>query len=149
MGVVVLSGSNTSIATNSDLTSRTQLLLSFVLASYITIVINRWDRIRNVTLGQLWGAVENACQVTFSAVFKHRRGRQEMEISDLVIRYSRLSMRLTFMAVQAVEDLSQLQEQGLITAKEKEWLDATSVGTRPLVVVSWLHEMFDSLTAAG
>jgi hypothetical protein len=100
MAIVYYSGSYLSVDNNSDLTSRTQLLLSFVLAGYISIVINRWDRIRNTTLGQLWGAVESTCQITFRVLFSHGHGPQEMELSELIIRYVRLSMRLTFMAVQ-------------------------------------------------
>ena len=36
--------------TNNPITSRISLLISFILSSYIAIVVNRWDRIRNVTL---------------------------------------------------------------------------------------------------
>eukprot|EP01035_Chromulina_nebulosa_P031306 gene31306-41725_t len=149
MAVVYYSGSYLSVDNNSDLTSRTQLLLSFVLAGYISIVINRWDRVRNTTLGQLWGAVESTCQISFRVLFSHGHGQQEMELSELIIRYARLSMRLTFMAVQAVDDLSELQEQKLITSEEREWLQDATIGTRPLIVVSWIDEFFRSLTAAG
>jgi len=106
MAVTYYSGSYLSVNTSSDLTSRTQLLLSFVLAGYISIVINRWDRIRNTTLGQLWGAMENTCQVTFRVLFSHDHGPQEMELSELLIRYVRLTMRLTFMAVQGEYNIS-------------------------------------------
>eukprot|EP01036_Dinobryon_divergens_P030509 gene30509-39762_t len=128
-----------SVDNNSDLTSRTQLLLSFVLAGYISIVINRWDRVRNTTLGQLWGAVESTCQISFRVLFSHGHGQQEMELSELIIRYVRLT----------VDDLSELQEQKLITSEEREWLQDATIGTRPLIVVSWIDEFFRSLTAAG
>jgi len=102
MGVVLITGGFKSINNTSDLTARAQLLITFVLAGYITIVINRWDRIRNTTLGQLWGSIENLCQVNFVVLFKHGNGKQEMELSNLTIRYVRLSMKLTFMAVQGI-----------------------------------------------
>ena len=49
----------------------------------------------------------------------------------------------------AVDDLSELQEQKLITSKEREWLQAATIGTRPLIVVSWIDEFIASLSAAG
>jgi len=149
MGIVLLTGSYKSINNTSDLTARAQLLITFVLAGYITIVINRWDRVRNTTLGQLWGAIENLCQVNFFVLFKYGNGKQEMELSDRTIRYARLSMKLTFMAVQADDNLPALVEMNLLTEKEREWLAAATIGTRPLIVVSWMQELFDSIKAAG
>jgi len=49
----------------------------------------------------------------------------------------------------AVDDLSELVELNLLTEKEQEWLAAATIGTRPLLVVSWLLELFDSIKAAG
>ena len=49
----------------------------------------------------------------------------------------------------AVDDLSELESQKLITSDERQWLQASMIGTRPLVVVSWMHEFFRSLEIAG
>jgi hypothetical protein len=51
MAVCYFTGSYKSTSDSNAVVSRIQLLISFVLASYVTIVINRWDRIRNQTLG--------------------------------------------------------------------------------------------------
>lgn len=37
---------------DNAVTARIQTLISFVFASYVTIVLNRWDRVRNTTLGK-------------------------------------------------------------------------------------------------
>jgi len=49
----------------------------------------------------------------------------------------------------AVDDLSELESQKLITSDERQWLQASTIGTRPLVVVSWIDEFFRSLETAG
>lgn len=51
MGIMIVTESNMSVNDNNSVTTRIQTLISFVLAGYVSIVINRWDRIRNTTLG--------------------------------------------------------------------------------------------------
>lgn len=51
MAVVYFSQSYRSVNDSSNVSSRIQTLISFVFASYISLVISRWDRIRNTTLG--------------------------------------------------------------------------------------------------
>lgn len=48
---VINTGMYKSIAASSPVLTRISLLISFILSGYITITVNRWDRIRNVTLG--------------------------------------------------------------------------------------------------
>jgi len=168
MGVVLITGGFKSINNTSDLTARAQLLITFVLAGYITIVINRWDRIRNTTLGQLWGSIENLCQVNFVVLFKHGNGKQEMDYrtsqfdmfdfrwSWLLWQFKSHKPVLFFIWIFViyfnfldVDDLSELVKLNLLTEKEQEWLAAASIGSRPLLVVSWLLELFYSIKAAG
>eukprot|EP01034_Spumella_vulgaris_P023521 gene23521-29743_t len=187
MAVCILSGNFRSIQDENNVTARIQTLISFVFAGYISIVINRWDRIRNTTLGALWGALENLNLIVFRLLKTHstpafntsslhsdgdttsmekvvKQGgasvsskyqdekpppSQEVELTDRFIRYSRLIMKLTFMAVQADANLEPLLEMKLLTPREKEWLAAAQVGTRPLIVNVWISEFFDSLHEAG
>jgi hypothetical protein len=55
MGIVMVTGTHKSVSDDYVVVSRIQLLISFVLASYVSIVINRWDRIRNNLLGGKFG----------------------------------------------------------------------------------------------
>lgn len=51
--IVYFTGSYRSVNDSSNVSSRIQTLISFVFASYISLMISRWDRIRNTTLGIL------------------------------------------------------------------------------------------------
>lgn len=53
MTIVMLTDTHKSISDDYAVVGRIQLLISFVLASYVSIVVNRWDRIRNQLLGAL------------------------------------------------------------------------------------------------
>lgn len=66
-------------------------------------------------------------------------------LKDLHLRLCRLTFQLTFLAVQGNSELGPLVEKGLLTEKEKLWLDEAAVGTRPLVVVDWLYAFIDEL----
>ncbi len=101
MAIVYFSGSYRSINDSSNVSARIQTLISFVFASYVTLVINRWDRIRNTTLGkkifeflleifckfqcsfsylgQQWGSLENLVMTAIRIV----RQRNKKRISDL------------------------------------------------------------------
>lgn len=147
MAVVVFSGSYKSSMDNNAVATKIQYLISFVFAGYITIVINRWDRIRNTSLGQMWGAIENLNMFAYRALTPQNEETEKLK--DLILRLTRLSFQLTFLAVQADGDLSELYEKGLVTDKERLWLEDCLIGTRPLVVVNWIFSYFDMLKKKG
>jgi hypothetical protein len=51
--IVILTGADRTLGESNPVTGRISLLISFILSAYITITVNRWDRIRNGTLGSL------------------------------------------------------------------------------------------------
>lgn len=159
MAICVTSGSYRSIEDTSSVTTRIQTLISFIFAAYVTIVINRWDRIRNTTLGQQWGASENLVMIVgrlikihktqFVSTDPEKEEAQGQAIQNKIIRYCRLIMRLTFLAAQGDEKVQPLIDAELLTQKEADWLMAGSPGTRPLMVVIWIGEIFDAMVVAG
>lgn len=52
MFVVLISGSVKSVYDDNSVVNKALTLVSFVFAGYVSIVINRWDRIRNATIGK-------------------------------------------------------------------------------------------------
>eukprot|EP01032_Pedospumella_encystans_P008138 gene8138-9693_t len=160
---VVFTGLNKSIGEGDPVTARISLLISFILSGYITITVNRWDRIRNGTLGALWGALENLNMVaqrilltnsTKPGSFKTRSFKDgtELELAEELIRLSRLTLILTFKAVQDLGEadvLVGLLNQELVTEEERQWLLATTPGTRPLLVVSWMEGYIGTLQEKG
>jgi hypothetical protein len=162
-----------SVDMDVSVVNRIQFLVSFVFAGYIGIVINRWDRIRNVTLGTMWGATENLNVLLTSKLHPLKsdpNASKELiakidNLFDRLLRYSRLTFALTFMALQSKNDLEPLLRQGgpsrsmdtmsemgvgagggaLLTPKEREWLDAVSIGTRPLHTCMWMLRIFETL----
>jgi hypothetical protein len=52
--IVILTGADRTLGESNPVTGRISLLISFILSAYITITVNRWDRIRNGTLGSLY-----------------------------------------------------------------------------------------------
>ncbi len=70
-------------------------------------------------------------------------------LKDLILRLCRLSFQLTFLAVQGDGEIGHLVGKGLLTEKEKRWLDAATIGTRPLMVVDWIYKYFDVLKQKG
>lgn len=74
---------------------------------------------------------------------------QGQAIQNKIIRYCRLIMRLTFLAAQGDEKVQPLIDAELLTQKEADWLMAGSPGTRPLMVVIWIGEIFDAMVVAG
>jgi hypothetical protein len=147
MAITIGSGSYKSVFDGNAVAGKIQTLISFVFAGYITIVINRWDRIRNTTLGQIWGSIENLNMFAFRTLAPETEETEELK--DLMIRLGRLIMRLTFLAVQAEDNLDQLVTTGILTEKERLWLQDTTNGTRPLVVVNWIYAYFDNLKEKG
>lgn len=146
MTVCIATGNYRSIDDGDSVTARIQVLISFVFAGYVNIVINRWDRIRNTTLGVTWGALENlnllACQL-----LAREDSAQDAHLCDLLLRQSRLCLQLLFKAVQGDGNLSSLTAAGLLTALEAKHLQGAAVGTRPLVLVSWMNQYFLDLKA--
>ncbi|RYG95675.1 hypothetical protein EON65_55620 [archaeon] len=144
MGICVASGSYKSIYDSNSVVSRIQLLISFVFASYITLVINRWDRVRNVTLGQAWGAIENLNLLAYQLVQSADK-EQDEQLCELILRYSRLCFQLIFQAAQNDADLTSLKDVNLLTDIEEKYLLECGIGSRPLVLVSWINEFFVQL----
>ena len=52
MFMVIITGSTRSVYDNNSVVNKALTLVSFVFAGYVAIVINRWDRIRNATIGK-------------------------------------------------------------------------------------------------
>jgi len=125
----------------SDVTSRIQTLLSFVLAGYVAAVISRWNTLRNTTLGALWGALENTVLLSFR-IFKGNSSH-EIKYKNDCIRYARGCLLLTFYAARGQEDISKLYTKGLLTPDEGFTIESMSTGTRPLVIVGWLRYIKD------
>jgi hypothetical protein len=155
MAIVIACGDNSSILDNNAVASRIQTLISFVFAGYITIVINRWDRIRNTTFGVVWGCCENLNMVAYKILTKDEDERNQEKTEEaerlkgLILRLSRVIFQLTFLACQSEGDLAPLLEKGLLTDKEKSWLDELTIGTRALCVVNWMYKYFDVLRKKG
>jgi hypothetical protein len=147
MAIVIGTGSYKSIFDGNAVAAKIQTLISFVFAGYISIVINRWDRIRNTTLGQLWGSIENLNMFIYRALKEPTEENERLK--DIMTRMGRLIMRLTFLAVQGDGELQPLVDHGLLTEKEKVWLDDSTIGTRPLIVVDWIYSYFDALRDKG
>lgn len=109
----------------------------------------------------MWGSLENINFITFKII--HRRNKlrlkdktlstndkaliaaEQNSIAAQIIRYSRLTMILTFLAAQGNDDFNLLYEHNLVTPEEEGWLKAAMIGTRPLLVVSWISELLDDV----
>ena len=52
MFIVIISDSVKSVYDDNAVVNKALTLVSFVFAGYVSIVINRWDRIRNATIGK-------------------------------------------------------------------------------------------------
>jgi hypothetical protein len=68
-----------------SVTSRVQYLMTFVIGGYVTLVVNRWNTLRNTTLGQLWGALENL--VIYSSYCCIGKGPEVSAIRDDILRF--------------------------------------------------------------
>ncbi len=147
MAICIATNSYKSSSDGNAVVNRIQVLISFVLASYVTIVVNRWDRIRNTTLGQEWGAIENLNLIAYRLI--QDNSEQAMKLKDMILRYGRVAMLLTFKALQADGNLTNLKDQDLLTDDEEKWLSSAAIGTRPLVVVSWISKYFENLHKFG
>lgn len=165
--LVWISGSEQSIEDTNSVVNRIQVLISFIFASYVTIIINRWDRARNTYAGQVWGALENLNLSAYQILFTHSPKFQIVDgkvvssgsesesnstvaehvelLKDYILRISRLDFQLLFLAMQGEANMDKLVEKSLLTDKEKVCLDGCTVGTRPLVVMSWFTAYFDEL----
>jgi hypothetical protein len=174
MGIVMLSGTHKSVSDDYVVVSRIQLLISFVLASYVSIVINRWDRIRNNLLGGspliyssihmhmfvfilfslhtivafitggIWSSLENLNYSSFSLLAKDNSEVSTM-LQNNVLRYSRSVLLLTFYALQERDNLDELVSNGLLTTQEASWLTAATITTRPHMLVGWLSRTFQEI----
>jgi hypothetical protein len=145
-GIVYATGSQRSIG-DIDVTSRVQLLLSFVLAGYVSYYVNYFNTVRHQYLGTLWGACENLF------LYAHQlfpgQGEQEMMLKKTVQRYTHSIFLLVFHACQNKTDLEFFYGRNLLTPDEGEILIQASSGTRPLIIVGWLSRLFEVTQRMG
>eukprot|EP01032_Pedospumella_encystans_P017306 gene17306-19727_t len=125
MFMVIITGSTRSVYDNNSVVNKALTLVSFVFAGYVAIVINRWDRIRNATIGQMWGALENLNMISMSILIKQAPPAEEAELSARLMRYSRLAMILTFRALQPGAETDTL-ESLLIRPADNRTMSAQS-----------------------
>jgi len=125
--IVIATGSEKSVYDNNSVVNRALTLVSFVFAGYITIHINRWDRVRNTTIGILWGGLENLNMESMSLLMAQAPSREEeRRLSYRLIRYSRLVMLLTFKSRQADVEVDNL-EYLLIPGDDEENMQAVTL----------------------
>jgi hypothetical protein len=174
MGCVVLTGTHKSVSDDYVVVSRIQLLISFVLASYVSIVVGRWDRMRNNLLGAsliyhyavyylpwshsfsilrliaggIWSNLENLNYTSFSLLSRDK-SELSVKLQNTVLRYSRCALLLTFHALQERDLLDELVSDGLLSAEEANWLSAVTLSTRPHMVVGWLSRTFQEILEKG
>lgn len=130
-----------------DVTSRVQLLLSFVLAGYVSYYVNYYNSVRHQYLGSLWGA----CESVFLCAHQlfPGDGEQEMMLKNTVQRYTHSIFLLVFHACQGKTDFEFFYERKLLTSDEGTILAKASLGTRPLVIVGWLSRLFEVTQRMG
>lgn len=145
-GVVVATKSQKSIG-DIDVTSRVQLLLSFVLAGYVSYYVNYYNSVRHQYLGTLWGACENA--YFYAHQLFPGNGEQEMMLKRTVQRYTHSIFLLVFHACQGKTDFEFFYGRNLLTPDEGAILAKASLGTRPLVIVGWLSRLFEITQRIG
>lgn len=71
MFMVIITGSTKSVYDNNSVVNKALTLVSFVFAGYVGIVINRWDRIRNATIGKNCHNALRFCLYRSPNVFLH------------------------------------------------------------------------------
>lgn len=55
--MVLVSSYDHIVDTSISIFSRVSMLLSFVLAGYVSICVSRWDNIRLNMVGRMWGKI--------------------------------------------------------------------------------------------
>lgn len=68
---VIFTGADKTLGEANPVTSRISLMISFILSAYITITVNRWDRIRNGTLGKDFNYSCSQCVYTYFSFLSH------------------------------------------------------------------------------
>jgi hypothetical protein len=132
----------------SELLSRIQTLLSFVLVSYVSLSIQRWEDYRS-KLGRLWAGLENT--VYFACQFMNKNDVKVGRLRATVIRLARLAFNLLFFAMQDNDDFTKLTSSeaegglGLMTPQEEALLLAGRANHRPLIVVAWIFGIVNEL----
>lgn len=91
----------------------------------------------------MWGSLENLCMTAFKILKEPTK--QNQQLSNLIIRHSRLVFATLFLAFNPHKDIGMLIEKGILLEKEKVWLLSVSPGTRPLMVVSWMTQYFEDI----
>ena len=152
-----------------------------MLAGYVTLTVQRWDKIRNDYFGKMWGSLE--ANVLIAAILCPGFTPHEEKMADRLSRYNRLVMRLLFFAGRGHADLTSLvpsikiakseenlssgisestadhvldtdvdldrDAQYLLSASEMKWLNATSVGTRPLTIILWIERLMSTMVVTA
>ena len=90
----------------SEVTKTLQLLLTFILASYVGLAISRWNKLRHDALHPLFIGMENTVQYAYR-IFDKDTDRHRY-LRNCVFRYSRLSFKTLIMAVNGKSDLRQV-----------------------------------------
>eukprot|EP01035_Chromulina_nebulosa_P017920 gene17920-23540_t len=107
-----------------------------LLAGHLSICVGRWDNLRNNVFGKMWGGLENINLI--AANLLDPKINQDIIFQDKLLRFSRLTMRLLFLSAQENEDK-------LLDPVEKDWLQACTVGTRPLMSCMWISNLMEDI----
>ena len=126
-----------------------QLLISFVLAGYVSNCLSRWDKMVTTTLGGACNLMEGMLSsLQHQLLVSKQSGNPAVRsLFDLLVRYLRLLIKLVFLAAQDDQDMTPLVEAGLLTAEEKTKLCVVDIDSRPLAVLVWLGGYFRGLKA--
>ena len=139
IGIVFATGSEGSVS-EDDVTGKVIVLLSFVLAGFVTFCLNRWDRLRNTHLGSVLAALESTYYLSCQ-MYPDIKDAQHLANREIVLRLCRCIFQSIFFAVNETGDLSSLVEMGLLAPYEEYILSSTHQETRPYVLIGWLEKM--------
>lgn len=128
----------------------TRNLTLYIVLGYVTYSVNKFEKLRHEYFGALWGGMENLFQLALKLILDSEV-QDDVEIIDKILRYIRLTIRLLFLAAQEKDNLTEamLVDEGLATIEEIEWLQDTVMGTRPLMTVGWIGEIFHAYILDG
>lgn len=136
-----------SAAVNDTISGKVQLLISFVLASYVTNVVLRWDRVMTTLVAQV-----SDCLETIMFLLRQQIGNQENidekvleQHVELLIRYCRLTLKLIFRTAQDDDNLKALVDEELLTESEFSLLSSISVTSRPITLIMWLQSYLEGI----
>lgn len=126
---------------DQELLGRIQTLMSFVLASYVGLCLNRYMDMRS-KMGRLWSGLENTMYL--STQFMNTNSESDTKLRLTMFRWARLTFNLFFWAMQDKPNLEILRKPvaqgglGILLPHEEALLVAGAPGHRPLIVVGWI-----------